>query len=95
MRKLLLTYAALLALLSLTVAASFIPLDTWSLPVSLGIATAKTALIMAFFMQLSRASTLTRVAAAAGFLWLAILLSLSFSDYAFREPENASYHSNP
>jgi len=87
MRRLLLSYFALLALLATTVAASFLPLGNFALPVSVSIACAKAMLIMLFFMQLRRATSLTRLAAGAGFVWLAILLALSAPDFLARKQE--------
>lgn len=85
MRTYWLCFLGLLILLGSTVALSFAPLGKYSVVVSLAIACAKVFLIMYFFMQLKSAATVIRVTALTGFIWLAILLILSFSDYAFRE----------
>lgn len=84
MVRIALSYVALLALLALTVVMSFVPLGATSLAIALGISLAKMGLIMLFFMQLDRASDLVRIVAVAGFVWLALLFVLSFSDYGIR-----------
>ncbi len=84
MRNLLLTYAGLLSLLALTVSMSLIHLGRLALVVSLLIACAKAGLIIWFFMELRQADALNRMVAAAGIIWLTILLSLSFADYLLR-----------
>ena len=81
MARLIYVYIALVLLLVCAVGLSFTSLGTWSLWLSLAIAAAKTGLIMAFFMQLARADTLIRLAAATGFLWLALLFVLGLADY--------------
>jgi cytochrome c oxidase subunit 4 len=79
-RTILVAWVALLALLALTIAASFAPLGR-ALPfVSYGIAIAKTAIIAWIFMELRLRDGLQRIAMLAGFAWLAILLLLLFSD---------------
>lgn len=84
MRSLLVTYFLLLLLLAATVAVSFAGLGTLGIVATLVISTAKTLLIMLFFMQLYGASTLLRTAAVVGIIWLSLLFVLSFADYAAR-----------
>jgi cytochrome c oxidase subunit 4 len=79
-RTILLAWAALLALLALTIAASFAPLGR-ALPfVSYGIAMAKTALVVWIFMELRVRDGLQRIALGVGFVWLGILFVLLFAD---------------
>ena len=79
-RTILVAWVALLALLALTIAASFAPLGR-ALPfVSYGIALAKTAVVVWIFMELRARDGLQRIALAAGFAWLAILFVLLFAD---------------
>jgi cytochrome c oxidase subunit 4 len=79
-RTILLAWAALLALLALTIAASFAPLGH-ALPfVSYGIAAAKTALVVWIFMELRVRDGLQRIALGVGFVWLGILFVLLFAD---------------
>jgi cytochrome c oxidase subunit 4 len=73
---LLLTWAALMTFLALTVGASFALTGPPSLAASLGIAALKAALILWFFMHLAEDNGLLRVVALAAFAWLAILLVL-------------------
>ena len=83
-RIFLLTWIALLVLLSITAGSSQIDLGWANLTINLAVAAAKALLIMLFFMQLSEGSTLTRLAAGAMVLWLGILYVLSLADYATR-----------
>jgi cytochrome c oxidase subunit IV len=83
-RTILFAWAALLALLALTVAASFAPLGHALPYVSYGIAMAKTAIVAWIFMELRGREGLQRIALAAGFVWLAILFVLLFGDILTR-----------
>ena len=76
--------AALMGLLVLTVAVSFLPLGDVGVVVALGIAFAKMGLILLFFMHVRYGSPLTKVFAAVGFFWLLLLFVLTFSDYLTR-----------
>ena len=80
-------WAALLALLALTTGLAFLPLGRWNLPIALGIGATKALIVVIFFMELRRSSGLVRVFAAAGFLWLLILLGLTGADYATRHED--------
>ena len=82
--RLILVWAALLTLLALTVGASFLPLGAARLAVSYGIAAAKAALVLWFFMELRSDKGLTRLAALAGFAWIAILFTIIATDYLTR-----------
>jgi len=83
-RDLTLVLAALLALLTASAATALFPLAAWKTPFSLGIAAVKAALVAALFMRLREHGGLTRVFAAAGLCWLAILAVLSAADYLTR-----------
>jgi cytochrome c oxidase subunit 4 len=83
--------AALLALLALTTWLGFVNLDQrlpghagWNTGVAVVIAVVKALLVILYFMHVRHASRLTWVFAAAGFLWLGIMLSLTMSDYVTR-----------
>ena len=79
------TVCVLLAvLLFATVAAAQLDLDEWNVPIALAIAMVKAALIMLFFMHVRYATPLVKLFAAGGFLWLAILLTLTMADYLTR-----------
>jgi cytochrome c oxidase subunit 4 len=79
-RTILLAWVALLALLALTIAASFAPLGTALPIVSYGIAIAKTAIVVWLFMELRSKDGLQRLALTAGFAWAAIMFILLFAD---------------
>ncbi|ALJ37049.1 hypothetical protein D9623_15745 [Azospirillum brasilense] len=79
-----LVWAALMALLAATVGVSFLHLGSWNTVLNLGIAVAKTALILWFYMHFRRTRPLVRLAGAAAPLWLAILFGLALSDYFTR-----------
>lgn len=77
--------AALMALLVLTVAVSYLPFGgTFHVVAALTIAFAKALLIALFFMHVRYSSRLTMIVAAGGLLWLVILFLLTFSDYLTR-----------
>jgi cytochrome c oxidase subunit 4 len=77
-------FAALLALLLLTIGAAYLDMGSVNTVVALAIAVCKAVLIMLYFMHLRFANRLTWVFAGAAFLWLAILIALSMSDYLTR-----------
>jgi cytochrome c oxidase subunit 4 len=77
-------YLVLLALLAITVTASFLPLHGFSPVVAIGIAAAKAALILWFYMHLRGESSLVRLTAVGGAAWLMILLLLSWADFGTR-----------
>jgi cytochrome c oxidase subunit 4 len=83
-RTYLLVFAGLMVLLVLTVAAAFVHLGGFDRAVTLIIAAAKAALIMAFFMHLRYSQPLSIVFAGVGFVWLMILLLITLSDYLAR-----------
>ncbi|MDX1625260.1 MAG: cytochrome C oxidase subunit IV family protein [Wenzhouxiangellaceae bacterium] len=85
MRALLLTFAALLALLALTVWIGSLELGRVTIALSLGVAFLKAALIVTVFMHLRDAGTMIRIAALGGFLWLGVLFWLTFGDVARRD----------
>jgi cytochrome c oxidase subunit 4 len=79
-RIILVAWVALLALLALTIAASFAPLGHALPYVSYAIAIAKSAIVVWLFMELRTREGLQRLALAAGFAWIAILFVLLFAD---------------
>ena len=83
-RHLVLSFAALLLLLGLTVGAAYVPLGAANTGVALGIATVKAVIVLAMFMDLRNSPALTIAFAAAGFLWLSILLWLAMADVLTR-----------
>jgi cytochrome c oxidase subunit 4 len=83
-RSYVLTFGALVLLTLGTVGLSFLRLGSWHLATGLAIAAAKAALVVLVFMHLARGSTRNWLAAALGLVWLAILLTLTLSDYLTR-----------
>lgn len=78
-------YFTLLLLTGLTVwVASTLQLGAWEVPVALGIASVKTLLIGWIFMHLSQSSKLVWLIIAAGFVFFAIMISLTLSDFMTR-----------
>lgn len=84
LRSQLLTLLALLALLGLTIGLAFLPLGALNAALALAISAAKTLLVMVYFMRLREGHPFLRVVAAAGFVWLALLLAFSLADYLTR-----------
>ena len=87
LRTYLIIYAALMVLLSLTVAAAFLP---WhgrghlAVTIALLIALAKGLLILLYFMHVKFSAKMVYAFAGAGFLWLGIMFTLTLSDYVTR-----------
>lgn len=79
-----LVWLALMGLLTLTVASSFVPLHGWNSTLNLAIAGAKAALVAWVFMRLRGGTPLVRLVAAAAMMWVAILIGLSLTDLLFR-----------
>src|SRR5205823_4175708 len=77
-------FIVLLVLLFATVGAAYLPLGPWHFPVAMAIAFAKAVLIALFFMHVLYSHRLTMVVSVAAFLWLAIMLALTLSDYLSR-----------
>ncbi|GGB48470.1 hypothetical protein GCM10011505_31930 [Tistrella bauzanensis] len=82
--SLVLAWAAMVALLGLTIAASFVLSGPFSIAAAIGIALAKAGIIFWVFMHLRQESGLLRLAAVGALVWLMILLLLSGVDYATR-----------
>lgn len=78
-------WGALLALLAATVGAAYADLGLLNVPVMLGIAVAKTALVLRYFMHLKGALRVNVLYALGGFVWLAILLVHTLADYLTRD----------
>ena len=83
-RMYVLVWVSLLALLLVTLGSAYLPLGRLNAAINLLIAGAKALLVVFFFMHLRSAHSMLRIAAAAGFFWLAILVGLSLTDFAVR-----------
>src|SRR5262249_46749981 len=75
------TWIALLVLLALTCASSYLPLGRFNLLANVAIAVAKAMLVVVFFMKLLKAGPVVRLTALAGVAWLSLLVILSFNDF--------------
>jgi len=87
-------FTVLLVLTFMTVCVAFIDLGFLNVPIALGIAVLKAALVLWFFMHLRHNSALTKLFAAAGFIWLLLLAVFTFCDYFTRnmpsqQPQNS------
>jgi cytochrome c oxidase subunit IV len=89
-RELLVSWLALLALLGLTVLCAYQPLGAVNTGLALAIATGKSLIVAAVFMELRRSSALMIAFAAAGLFWLGIMFWLALSDYLTRTSPYAS-----
>ena len=93
-------FVALLTLLAVTITAAFLDLGhRVGLSIALGVAGLKAILIVGEFMHVRAAPNRVRLFAIVGFAWLAILATLTMSDYLtrgtlttgpheFRDPSN-------
>ena len=79
-----LAWIGLVLLLALTLGMAYVPLGTGNIAVALAIGTAKGVIVLLVFMKLIRSPPLTWIFAGAGLFWLALLVGLSFTDYATR-----------
>ena len=79
-----LTWLALLGLALATTLIGLLNLGPFSMAVAILIATAKAALVVAFFMHGKYESKLVRVIIAAGVVWVLILVSNTLGDYITR-----------
>ncbi len=77
-------FVALMVLLFVTVAAAYLDLGAWGLPVAMTIATIKAALILLYFMHIRYASRLQWMFSTAALLWLGIMILIIMSDYISR-----------
>ena len=83
-RSYLLVFLSLLALTATTTTVAFINLGPWNTVAALAIAFGKATLVVLIFMHIRWSSRLTQIVIAGGLFWLAILLALTFSDFATR-----------
>jgi cytochrome c oxidase subunit 4 len=77
-------FAALIALTVTTVAVSKLELGEYNFVAAMTIAVIKGSLVVWFFMNVRRSSSLTRLFVGAGFFWMAILIVFVLSDYISR-----------
>ena len=77
-------FGALMVLTVVTVAVAYIDLGAVNTAVALGIASFKASLVILYFMHVKHASQLTKLIVISGLFFLAILLTLTMSDYGSR-----------
>ena len=78
-------FVALAVLLIITVLASLLPTtEPWSFLIALFIAVIKAMLVILFFMHVKDASRVTWLFCGCAFVWLVIMLALTFGDYMSR-----------
>ena len=73
-------WAALLVLLVVSLGLAYLPLGIFNFPVGVGIALVKAGLVAWFFMRLDRATTLTRLTAAAAFVFIGAMFTFTLAD---------------
>src|SRR5260370_24017496 len=79
-----LVFVSLIGLTLLTTGVAFIDLGAFNTVAALVIAFCKMLLVIFFFMHLRHSGGLVRVVLLEGFFWLALLISLTMSDYRTR-----------
>lgn len=79
-----LIFLTLCVLTLLTTGVAFIDLGPFNTVAALAIAVTKAVLVILFFMHLRYSPDLTRIVVVAGFFWLAILITLTLSDFRTR-----------
>ncbi len=77
-------WLVLLGCTGLTYGVALIDLGPWNIVVALMIAFFKMSLVILFFMHVKQESRLLKLFVAAGFVWLAILLTFFMTDYLTR-----------
>jgi len=83
-------WLVLLVLLGITWASAYVDLGPWNPVVNIGVAVVKAALIMWFFMHLKETGSNTRIMAIGAFFWLAVLITITLTDYQTR-PDHSVY----
>ena len=78
-------FGSLLALTALTTGMAFVDLGEWNTIVALIIACCKATLVALFFMHLRWSPRLMRIVLLSAILWLAILISLTTTDFFSRD----------
>ena len=77
-------FLALMVLTAITVWVAFIDLGTLNDIVAMAIAVTKACLVILYFMHVRYSSRMSRVTIAAGFVWLAIMIGITLTDYLSR-----------
>ena len=77
-------FTALMVLTSVTVWVAFLDLGPLNDIVAMAIAVTKACLVILFFMHVRYSSRMVKVTVVAGFLWLAIMIGITLTDYLSR-----------
>ena len=80
-------FLVLMALTALTTRVAFIDLGRLNAVAMLSIAVLKAFVVAVFFMHLRQGAQLTRLAAGAGLVWLALLIAFTLADVLTRGPQ--------
>jgi cytochrome c oxidase subunit 4 len=88
-RRIVIAWAALLALMFTSLASAYVPLGPWNLAAGLAIAATKSLIVFVLFMGLGRAGALLRIVGVIGFFMLSLLFVLGGVDYATRAVDPA------
>lgn len=83
-------FIALIIGTSLTTWAAFQNFGPFNIVIALGIATMKASLVVLFFMHARYSPKRTQLVIVCALFWLAIMLSLTLSDYQTRSPRQTS-----
>jgi cytochrome c oxidase subunit 4 len=83
-RVYLMVFGILMVGTALTVWAAFLELGAFNDIVAMAIAVTKATFVVLYFMHVRHSTRLTKITVVAGFLWLAILVALTLSDYFTR-----------
>lgn len=77
-------FLALMVLTMVTVWVAFQDLGPLNDIVAMGIAVTKACLVILYFMHVRYSSRMTKITVVAGFLWLAIMIGITLTDYLSR-----------
>jgi len=84
-------FLALIAGTGLTVWAAFQNFGPFNIVIALGIATIKATLVVLYFMHARYSPRRTQLVIVCAIFWLAIMLTLTLSDYQTRRPSLGSF----
>lgn len=77
-------WLALVVLLGVSAGSAYLPLGPFNAAINLALAVVMIGLLAVFLMNLRLASTLVRIVAVSGLVWLVFMLALTFTDYLSR-----------
>jgi len=77
---------ALQVLMLISIGSAFLNLGVFNVVICLAVAVTSALLLMVFFMHETPVRALTIMISAAGFIWLALLVGLSLTDFSVRIP---------